>query len=508
MPLPAEKTISIQQLAQAVQRRKWTGFIVFTLVFAAFVAAWLFLPREYGSEGRMVVRMGRSNLSMNASPDASSMVSIQDTRETEILAVMDLIKSQVVLGNVVDRIGPEKILENTIKLPLPSFSKTGEVQDEAATNYAALQLREKALKRLSGELVVASEKRSPNISIFCTGASPELAQEIVDEIMGVTQDLHVEVHSVKSSRSLFDRELAEKETDLKAAQENVASFATEHGFLSVDEARKTLNGVIDKLENDLVNTEVDLQQSLAMISELTHQESDVEIELNLPRTGMEKAATAGAQGKLYERIAEKARLMARYKQGHPKIDQINTEIERLRKDVSSLPEDRMEFAQVRNPVFEQLRVSLIKEKARAESLQGRLTQIKTALDEKTVRLAELNQLKTEAAFLDRQVLLAQSTFDDYAKKRNEARMVDQLDQEDISDVVIQQPATLMLKKVGPKGSVLVPAGVFFGVIFGLFAAIFADRKRLLYAASPEEIEESLEIPVLASIPRVPATTTR
>ena len=485
MPLHAEKSISIHQLTQAIQRRKLIGLTTFVLVFACFVSAWLFLPREYGSEGRMVVRVGRSNLSMNASPDASSMVSIQDTRETEILAVMDLIKSQVVLGTVVDRIGPEKILENAVELPIPNFSKVKSEQDENAKKYAALQLREKALKRLSGELVVASEKRSPNISIFCTGASPELAQQVVDEIMEVTQDLHVEVHSVKSSRSLFDRELSQKEIELKAAQEKVAGFATEHGFLSVDEARTTLNGVIDKLENDLVNTQVDLKQSLALVSELSRQEADVEVELSLPRSGMEKAATAGAQGKLYERMAEKARLMARYKEGHPKIDQINTEIERLKKDVGSLPADRMEFAQVRNPIFEQLRVSLIKERARAESLQARLAQIQTSLGEKSLRLAQLNELKTEAAFLDRQVLLAQSTFDDYAQKRNEARMVDQLDQEDISDVVIQQPATLMLKKVGPKGSVLVPAGLFFGLICGLFAAIFADRKRLLYAASPE-----------------------
>ncbi len=508
MSLTVEKTISIEQLMQAVGRHKLLGVFVFALVFAAFVSAWLFLPREYGSEGRMVVRVGRSNLSINATPEAASMVSIQDTRETEILSVMDLIQSHAVLAQVVDAIGPEKILANEMEIPLSFFNRESEKPvDPTAIQYAVARKREKAIKRLSGELVVASEKRSPNISVFCTGASPELAQEIVDELMSTTQDVHVQVHSVDRSRSMFDRELEQKESELKMAQQELEKFASENGFLSIDEARQTLNGVIDKLENDLVNTRVNLKQSIAMVAEFEKQASSIDAEFDLPRMGMEKAATAGAQGTLYERIAEKARLMARYKEGHPKINEINDEISRLRKDVGELEEDRMEFAKIRNPVYEQLQVALIKETANAEALQGRLQQIEIALGDKAHHLSNLNRLKTEASFLERKIGLAQTTFDSYAKKRNEARMVDQLEKEDISDVVIQQPATLMFRKVSPKGSVILSAGLLFAIACGLLATLFADRKQLLQTASPEEIAESLDVPILAALPRTTVSRT-
>lgn len=498
----SDRTVSIFELVESVKRHKIAGLLVFVIVLAIFVLAWLYLPREYGSEGRLVVRMGRANLGMNTAPDGARTVSIQDTRETEIRSVTDLVKSEQVLGAVVDSIGAEEILANTLQLPeIFSFGggSTGDMSDE---QYEALRLREKAIQRLSKRLNVDHEKKSANISVFCTGASPTLAQKIVAELMQVVQETHVRVHSANRSASHFDRGLAEKEATLKKCQQDLEQFATDNNFLSIDDARATLNGVIDKLENEMVDAGLDLRQSLAMVAELQSQATKIEVELDLPTMGIERSATAGARTQFYQRIGEKAKLMAMYNANHPKIDQINAEIERLRKEVEALPEERVQRDKIRNPVYEQLKVSLVKEMAVAEAKQERLEEVKAKMQENQVRLQEYNHLKTRAFELQRRIQLAQMEFDTYAKKRNESRMVDQLDKEAISDIVIQQPACLILKKVSPKGSLLIPLGMFLGAVCGIATCIFADRRNLAELTTPEEIEEALGIPVMATLPRV------
>ncbi len=505
MSQTTDKILSFMDLLSSIKRHFFLGALIFVLITAMAVLAWLFLPREYGSEGRMVVRVGRANLGMNTTPEGAAMVSIQDTRETEIRSVMDLIQSQQVLGDVVDSIGAEKILANTIKLPeIPLLSQfkgsaTGEMDQE---EYERLRLREKAIKHMGKELSVQHQKKSANIAIYCTGPSPKLAQEIVDEIMRLVQTAHVKVHSANRSVSHFESGLSEKETALLERQLALEQFATSNNFLSVDDARGALNGVINKLKNDMVDSDLALRTSLAMVEELRRQSGTIDIEFEMPTEGMERLATAGAQGQYFERLGEKARLMAKYKPNHPQIVQINKEIDAMKKEVDALPEERVEKGMIRNPVHQELMVAMVKEIANAEARQQRITEIQAKLDKKHEELKNLNHLKTRASKLQRDVQLAQMEFDTYARKRNESRMVDQLDKEAISDIVVQQSASLVLKKVSPKGSLLLPLGAFLGMVFGAVACIFADRKNLTNLTTPEAVEEALGVPVMVSLPRV------
>ncbi len=503
MPSPSERTISIEQLWYAINRHKLLGLVVFTLIFGTVVAGWLLLPKKYGSEGRIVVRLGRANLGVNTTPDGATSVSIQDTRETEIKSVEQLVQSHEILGRVVDTVGMEKILSNTIELPINLELVSDVVKNEVSDKeYARLRRREKAIKRLGKEIKVDVEKKSSNISVYCTGASPRIAQRIVDEIMEQVQKLHVEVHAVDRSKSHFERGLEDKTIALQERMEAQEAFRSEHQVFSIAEERNTQNAVADKLKNQMVDIRIDLRQSLAKIRELEIQMSDLETEYEMPRTGMERASTEGAQEQYYARIGEKSRLLAKYSNNHPRIAEINSEIQRLEAEIASLPTDRVERDKVRNPVFEELQVELLKERSIAKSFELRLEQVRNEYDESVLTVKKLNRLQVEAACLQQEIDSAQQEYQIYVKKRNESQLIDQLDKESISDIVIQQPASLVLKKHSPKGSILLPLGFALGAFAGMFAAIFADRKNLTKLTTPEEIEEALDLPVLVSIPRV------
>ena len=503
MAYSSDRTISIDQLFGAVKRHKLLGATVFAAVFGMVVLAWLFLPKEYGSQGQLFVKLGGAQQNTTTATTQQSSVSIQDTPETEIRSVAELLKSQAVLGQVVDNIGADKILSNDLKLPFLGMASTGGGIDGMTTEeYQKARQREKAIKKLSSKLNIFTEKKTSVISVYCTAASPKLAQEVVTELMDSLKRLHANVYSAKPSRVFYAREYASQKTVVEKIEKSLQAWRDENKFLSVAHARNTWSGVLDKLENQQIDVSVDLSQSMAMISELEHQSKTIDRDVMTPTAGIESAATAGAQQLLNARIAERARLLAKYSRSNPKVVEINQEIRRLETEVSDLPTDRTESGRVQNPVYEELKVSLVTERSRAKGFESRLRHVNLKHAEAEKRLVELNRLEVEGARLQRDLLVAKTDLAFYAKKRSESKVIDSLNNESISDVEIAQHASLQLKKHSPKGSVMLPIGFLFANLCGLFAAIFADRKQLTGLTTPDEIEDALDIPVLVTIPRV------
>ena len=81
--------LTIAQIFGALTRHKFKAFFAWLIVIALIVLAFLAWPRQYGSEGRLYVQMGRNNTGISPTTGSAS-ISIQDTRETEIRSVLEL----------------------------------------------------------------------------------------------------------------------------------------------------------------------------------------------------------------------------------------------------------------------------------------------------------------------------------------------------------------------------------------------------------------------------------
>lgn len=85
-----EPSISAEQLLRSLKDHILLSTIVVVSVLTISVAIYMWLPRSYASDGQLFVQLGRANSGINPSPDESRSVSIQDSRETEILSVVEL----------------------------------------------------------------------------------------------------------------------------------------------------------------------------------------------------------------------------------------------------------------------------------------------------------------------------------------------------------------------------------------------------------------------------------
>ena len=211
--------LTVAQIFGAIQRHRIKAFLAWAAVMLCVVILYIVWPRLYSSEGRLYVKMDRNNQSVVPSTSGAP-VSIQDTRETEIRSVIEIIRSRAVLDQVVDKVGAEKILESgwaklpNLTAPLKSLTSLFDSNSGISkAEYKRLKRRELAAKAIYEELDVYNEKKSSVLVVTARSSSPELAQEIVREIFIATRKIHMGIHNFSSSAEYFD---ADSYTHLRA----------------------------------------------------------------------------------------------------------------------------------------------------------------------------------------------------------------------------------------------------------------------------------------------------
>ena len=498
--------MTLGHVVGAVFTHRKTFVLAAGFVLAVTALFYVVAPRQYGSEGRLYVQAGRTNTGLDPTMNAKP-VSIQDTRETEVRSVFEILKSRLILQQSVEKVGVDRVLAGgwaiPVSLPRVPTSKEGKsVHGLAPHEYDQQKKRELATKTLEENLSVTLEKNSSVISIFAKGASPELAKELVDAIMQFTSEKHVELHASAGSRKFFQQEFEIQERKLVTAVDKQREFRDKHGFMSVDSARNNLQVVIDRLDSQSVDVDVDLAQANQRTAELKKRLSEIPELLSASLEGKELLSTEGARAEMFRLEAQKAKLTATYSDVHPQVVQINEQIKALQAKFDGLPLDRTETNAVVNPVFEKIKTEFISAEATKEGLQGRKENLIVKRAESVDQLKELNQLAVDSEQLQRDIDIARRHLDLYIQKQGEVQVLDQLDRESISDVVVVQPAMLIVKPVSPKASIVLPAGFVCSLLFGTVVSLFRGYRLNQKKSEQTLIEQKLELPVLVTLPRV------
>ena len=498
--------ITITDMVGSMTRHRVRAIVVFLAVMVLVAAAYLIWPRKYGSEGRLFVQLGRTGTGMDPTPGGQS-ISIQDSRETEVLSVAELVKSRAVIARVVERVGHEEILKSKFDF-LPGFSipdlnfSSASQEEETQAEYEQRKRFELACKTVEDELEVSIEKKTCVISVYCTANDPTLARDIVSKILSETQAKHVEVNSVDRSRDFFEQNFEQKESALIAAQRSLSNFRNEHGFLSINGAVATQQSVINKLVVELIDADVLLNQAKTRLSKIRSQMADISPVVSVPTRGVEKLSTEDTKTEFFKIETELKRQEKLLSPKHPRLVLLQESVESLRKQIDVLPTDRTESMDQLNPVYEKVKVSLVNAIAEETSAKSRWEQLQHKHQNAVQRMAKLNELVVTAGQLNRDVDIAQRELEVFIQKRAEASIIAALDQTNISDVVIAQQAVLPVKHHSPKGGLMMAAGGILATLCSLFAALFLDRNQFGGCLRADELEQELNIPVLLTLPTV------
>ena len=170
----------------------------------------LFWPRQYRSEAKIWIKLGRENSHLDPTAATGETISIQENdREDEIKSVLDILASRGVVADVVDKLGPLVVLGSE---PLPG-------EEAIESNFVANAVkslaggvikmlksidpvsdREEAVQKVLDSVVVDAEQKSNVVSIVYDTKNPKLAQAVVKELVNQYTKSHGRIHSIAGSR--------------------------------------------------------------------------------------------------------------------------------------------------------------------------------------------------------------------------------------------------------------------------------------------------------------------
>ena len=508
MSRPAEYSfkVQIQEYAEWIFLNK-KKLILFNLILLLLtVGVILFWPRQYRSEAKIWIKIGRENSHLDPTAATGETISIQENdREDEIKSVLDILASRGVVTDVVDTLGPLVVLgreplpgEEVIKSNFVAQTVKGLVGSLTGVlkSIDPVSDREEAVQKILESVLVRAEEKSNVVSIVYDTKNPKLAQAVVNELVDQYTKAHGRIHSTAGSRPFFEEQLKSLSGLVADASEALRAEKDRIGLASINGQRMMLENQMMQAQAAKMNQIRNIAQSEASITKLEKQIEDEPdsiktLERAVPNTGRDMI-----RDQLFALQVRRMELGAKLEEDHPLLEAIRQqEADAERELKNTAEENRTEVTRSINDIRQQLLLSLATAESRLVGQRASLDAIEKQEATIAKEIVMLNKDGIEIKRLETEVELAATNYRNYAVSLEDARMSEALDQSAFSNISVAQPATLVEDPVSPS-KVLVAALGLFGMITGSIMIVVCSKILSGPALLPEEVSEAAEAPVL------------
>ncbi|HEX3997167.1 MAG TPA: GumC family protein [Pirellulales bacterium] len=492
-------------LLASLWRHKGKGAAWAFAILAATVVVILYWPRGYRSEARLFVRLGRESVSLDPTATMGQTIAINESRENEINSILEVLKSRDIAGRVVDMVGPELLLDSSNRPT--GLRKQPEWLGDAIGALPRLDKfpvsdRERAVTRLEDHLEVWTPKKTSVIGIRYLAATPEAAQRIVASVLEIYRSEHERLHHSDRSYGFFMEQKHLLQDELRQARDQLENAKSQLGLTSIESQQTTIQDEIRAIEAQLVGARSELAASEAKVGALKRALDVVPArEVTQDVVGFPNLGTDAMRDSLFKLQAAQAEMQSKYTAEHPLMVAMNEQIRKLQAMLDQQPKERTQSTTAIHPGHQQLELSWLTEQANFASLGARVKKLDAEHQLAVARIKDLNRKEGGIVQAQRQVDLLEANYRTYAEKLEQARIDQQLDSEQISNVAVIQPATYVAKVASPNRPLVAGLGAILAVAGSVLICMLADyHDHSLKTA--DDVEKSLDLPVLMSIPRL------
>ena len=241
-----------RDFCRALFRHKGKMIASFLATIGFVILGLVIFPRTYVSDARVFVRMGKESVALDPTATVGQTVAMNESRESEINSELEILRSQVLLEDVVAQLGADYIL-----------GKGGETDeatwiDALATPFTAVSSWLKKSRGISDEefavmllkkKIVASLPRKSNvISIQCKARRPEQAQKILATFLDSYLTRHAKANSTPGSYDFFVDQSTLLREQLENATAELRQAKNATSLVTVEGQRQKLQTQIDSIE--------------------------------------------------------------------------------------------------------------------------------------------------------------------------------------------------------------------------------------------------------------------
>jgi len=460
------------------QRRVASCTFLLVLLLTA-TCAWI--TPAYQAHMKVLLRRGRVDPVVTAEPNSPIALTHPDISEEELNSEVELLRDQELLQTVVEQ---------------NNLVTEGKDSDDGHEVRVA-----QAMRRLASRLKVDAIRKTNLISVTYDASDPALAAHVLNTLAAAYLAKHKAVRRSSDEVSFFEQQATRSRAHLDAAETRLLDFSQNRGVVSGSMERDLALQRTSEIESGH-------QQVIVSIQETSRRAQDLRARLrSLPERSTADIRTSDnaqllevLKGKLLELELKKTELLTKFQPSYPLVQQVQTEIDQARASISAeqLAPVREETTE-KDPTYEWTKSELGKAEVELGALCARERAISGELTSARSHAKQLGEDSLRQQDLLRGMKTAEESYLLYAKKSEEARISDALDESGIVNVILAEPP---VAPVLPKHSALVWAGLGFcaATVAGTGLAFAVDYVDPAFR-TPEEIADCLHAPVLASLPR-------
>lgn len=470
--------IKIRTALYIFKRHKWKLLTIFFSTVVMVTVGSLLATPIYRASAQLLVKPGREDVYV--SPTGSSPAVIDDSWEGQkVKAEISIIKSLDLAMQLVDRVGVERLFDYPTLFG--RLLKTD--------NSPEIPPVEKVYKKVRRNLNATAESRSNVINITFDWPDPVIAAETVNNLLDLYLVQHLKVHTNPKTYYLLEGQAKKWERKLKESEKELETFKRLNSITSLSEQRTLLLGRLSDAATQQRETEGEIQETRAMVLALGRQLSKLQQNVPLQETVDQNSATLAAL---------KARLADLELQG------IKEEIEQVKKMIAE--EEKREGKIVtsgRSPIRQNLESDLIRAKTRLKALQAKLKNQEIQVAKYEAEIESLDALEKQLHQLQREVSINEGNYRLYLAKFEETNISESMDKENISNVRIIEHAVPVMKPIKPRKRLNVMIAAFAGLVVGVTVVFVFELVNPVFHTR-EDVQQFLNIPVLAILPKMEA----
>ena len=472
---------SFRESATTLFRRKWLLLGIFLSIAAVTVFLVLFLPNQYQSRMKILVKNARADVVI--SPERNNATDVHtEVTETQINSEIALLTSKDLLEQVVKQNGLDR-------------------QTSPASFWSDhIPPTEKAVRQLEKDLEIVAVKKADIIEVSYTANSPETAASVLQSLANLYLDKHLKLHRPPGTHEFFQNQSSLYGEQLQEAETSLESFQEKNHFISLEQEKQLNLQKMADVKSRYLESVGAVKDTTERIDKLQRQLTTVPARVptqsrSLPNQySLERLSTM-----LVELRNRRTQLLTKFRSDDRMVREVDQQI---RDTTAALKEAKgatsVEQASDINPLRQMMETEMAKARLDLAGQKARRDDLAQQLDQYQVVLARLEQATNKHGDLERQVKQAEDNYQLYAKKQEEARITDELDQKKITNVALAETPIVQRTPVKPNRLLTLALGLFLALFVSLCAVFVAELFRDT-VHTPRELELLAGIPVIATL---------
>jgi uncharacterized protein involved in exopolysaccharide biosynthesis len=479
--------------------------VFLTGVAGAWLSLQVFFTEGYESTTTLLVKLGRENAETPETVQNGQML-IQGVRLADINSEVQMLSSRALAEAVVDQLGPDtfkpvlpppKSVWGYPKYYVKRTARWAKSQWKEFLILANLKkrlaLREEAILAVGKGIKVEPVKDSDVLTLKVRMPGSRLSVDVAQALLQHYMDRRAVVRRAAAGQAFFDAQVEAAHLRVEQLRRKRAGLRSGWNLVSPTEERSLLLRQLADLESESVRNRNDIatlrSQLAAMESSLQHVPDTIQKE----QVNTQNPSIQSIKERLTNLQLERSKLTSRYQPDSDLVQKVDSEIKDLEGLLSK--ENPTIVAAVTNethPVTREFTKDIQHHRVRIQGLLQREEELKTPAAEIKARLERLNRGNDSLEDVEREFRMAEAHYLGYMKRREDARVAQELDERRIQNVAIMAGPDIPIEPVYPRSlfimGIALPVSLILGVALAALLESLDDRivseRDLLLAGAP------------------------